>query len=282
MVAMSYVGTAETLPFSVKDETGVPTDPTDVTLTIRRPNGVVFARTMVEVEHPSVGEFFYLLQLDEAGAWQFRWNATGNVEAVLPGTIAVATDPIATAFSDPNFTVADIWVRSPYLQGRFASASDAALEFLVGTTAPLVGSMTGREIAGTEGEPVPPSMIELERQAIALKAETLDRAIGSKKLREASIARTNLAGFSAGSYSEHYFGTSTRFESAKTLDPDPVLAEMLWALATEQRRLEWLVFWDPANYHLGEGSIESFEYGNRPNYSPAPGYYGRGGTGWWW
>lgn len=158
--------------------------------------------------------------------------------------------------------------RSAFLTARYPSGAegDAGLALLLMVTAPLVGSLTGRNIADEEGEEVPPAKVPIAIQVIAMKTEQFDSAIGTVKGRKRSLTRGNLASFSAGSYSESYFGPA-QIMAAKQLDSDPVLSELLWALCTDQRKQEWLEFWDPEDYPSGVGQFVSFEWGNRPNYS---------------
>lgn len=281
---MSYdIGDTKKLRLTeIKDESGNPADPEAIVLTILRPSTTVDTHTLAgaEVHKEAAGSYSFELPLDEAGVWQYRWQTTGGVDLAEPGTLVVTGDPIVTKFADPTFTIADIWARSQYLQQRYPrGAADGALGFLVGTVAPLVGSMTGRSIAGTEGEGVPTSLRELELMAIALKCDSFDSAVGSAKSRKSSISRGNIASFSAGSYSESYFGPAQAM-AAKKLDPDPVLADILWALCTEEKQLYWLAIWEPESFNLGEGHLVSYEYGNRPNYSPSIGWgYGYRGGG---
>ena len=127
------------------------------------------------------------------------------------------------------------------LKGRYPGGiGDGDLVLGVAAVAPLVGSITGRNIAGKEdGEDVPAHLRELALRGIALKTEQFLQAVGSVKLRKSSLSRGNLQSFSAGSYSESYFGPGQMI-SAKKLDADPVLADVLWALCTQQAKLEWL------------------------------------------
>lgn len=159
--------------------------------------------------------------------------------------------------------------QSVLLAERYPSPDgDEALQILAAVTGPLVGSITGRIIGGGEGEDVPEFLIPLATKAVAVKSEQFDSALGSVKARRRSLNKGNIQSFSAGTYSESYFGPEQML-IAKRLDPDPIVSELLWALCTEQRKLEWLELWDPANYAgaTAVGSIQSFEYGNRPNYS---------------
>jgi hypothetical protein len=170
----------------------------------------------------------------------------------------------------------EIRQHSPLLKDRYPDdADDPSLELLVAITAPLVGDMTGRSIGGSEGEEVPAGKRVIATRAIAMKSEQLDSAVGTVKGRKRSLGRGNLASFSAGSYSESYFGPDQAMR-AKQLDADPLFSELLWSLCTEDKRLYWLAIWDPDNFMVeAEGGVVSFEYGNRPNYS------GGGPSGWW-
>lgn len=279
---MSYdIGDTKKLRLTeIKDEAGAPADPEAIVLTILRPSTTVDVHTLAggDVHKEESGSYSFELPLDEAGVWQYRWKTTGGVDLAEPGILIVASDPIVQGFADPTFTVGDIWARSQYLQQRYPRGpAETVLEFLVGTVAPLVGSMTGRIIAGTEGEAVPPQLREIELMAIALKCDSFDAAVGSAKNRKGSISRGNIASFSAGSYSESYYGPGQAM-AAKKLDSDPVLADLLWALCTEEKQFYWLAIWEPESFNLGEGRLLSYEYGNRPNYSPSGYGFGyRGG-----
>lgn len=275
---MSYdIGDTKKLRLiEIKDEGGNAIDPDAIILSILRPSTTIDVHTLAngDIHKEATGSYSFELPLDEAGVWQYRWKTTGGVDLAEPGILVVASDPLTKAFADPTFTVADIWARSAYLQKRFPRGSaEAPLEFLVGAVAPLVGSMTGRIIAGTEGEAVPPSLHEMELMAIAMKCDAFDIATGTAKGRRGSAGSGKLASFSAGSYSEAYFGPEQAM-AAKKLDADPVLADLLWALCTEEKRLYWLAVWDPEAFSVGEGSLVAFEYGNRPNYSPRSGWPG--------
>ncbi len=168
-------------------------------------------------------------------------------------------------------TASQLRQHSPYLKAQYPDGDgDADLELLASVTAPLVGSLTGRSIAGSEGEEVPLALLPIAFRVIAMKTEQFDGAVGNVKARRLSMNRGNLASFSAGNYSESYFGPDQAMK-AKRLDPDPILSELLWALCTPERQQEWLELWDPEAYPSGVGGLRSFEYGNRPNYGPVGG-----------
>jgi hypothetical protein len=263
-------GDIKKLTVAITDEDGALGNPDSLKLEVQRPDGEILTQHWPggDITEEVLGSFFARVELTEAGAWQYRWQATG-IQFNERGTLFVGIDTItADPFPAEGFTVAEVWGRSPMLKSRYPSgAGDGDLVLAVAVVAPLVGSITGRSIAGMGGEAVPEAMQELALRAIALKTEQFISAVGTAKGRKLSLNRGNLASFSAGSYSESYFGPGQMI-SAKKLDADPILAEVLWALCTEQAKLEWLSIWDPADYPLGTASVVSYEYGNRPNYSP--------------
>lgn len=264
------VGDTKRLRLSeIKDAAGALIDPGVVELLVRSPLGAETTSTFAasEIERTSKGSFFFDLPLTEEGVWEYKWTCSGGVDLVERGTLVVGPDALALdPFPGEQFTVGDIWARSVTMQARYPKGSgDGDFALLVAVTAPLVGNMTGRAIAGTEGEEVTPDLLEIARRVIAMKTEQFASALGSQKDRKRSLNRGNLSSFSAGSYSESYFGPDQAMR-AQRLDADPILAELMWALCTEQKRAEWLAQWEPENFPAGVATITSFDYSNRPNY----------------
>jgi len=287
---MSYArGDVTKLRNTTKNGAGALYDPDDIELRITRPSGAEETRTYPpsgDIVREDVGLFYSILDLTEDGSWLYRWVSKGQeIGDAAAGNLFVGPDAFFDPFLDEDFTVADIWARSPTLKARYPGGiGDGDFVLAVAAVAPLVGSITGRNIAGKEdGEDVPAHLREVALRAMALKTEQFIQAVGSAKLRKSSLSRGNLASFSAGSYSESYFGPG-QMVSSKKLDPDPVLADFLWALCTEQAKLEWIQLWDPEAYPSGEMSVTAFEYGDRPNYSGGPGSLpgalGPGPDGW--
>lgn len=260
---------------AITDEDGNVGNPDSLRLEVRRPDGemLIFVWPEGAITEDKEGTFSCRVELTEAGAWEYRWRATG-IQFSERGTIFVGTDTIdADPFPGEDFTVAEVWGRSPMLKGLYPDgAGDGDLVLLVAAAAPLVGSLTGRIIAGTEGEAVPDGMLELAFRAIAMKAEALYGAVGTQDARIDGIERSRLRSIAAGSWSESYWGPGEAAKG-KALDPDPALAEILWALTTEAKREEWRELWEgtprPAS------AIEAFNYSSRPGgyYSP----FGRSG-----
>lgn len=160
-------------------------------------------------------------------------------------------------------TAAEIRARSPFLAGAYADdeAGNLALQGRINVAAPLVGSLTGRIIAGTEGEEVPTGLLELAREAIAMKTAQLHSALGTADDAEEAMERSRLRSIAAGSWSESYWGPG-EVAQGKQLDADPILASLLWALCTEDKKAEWEELW--GGREKGFSVVEAFDYSRRP------------------
>jgi len=137
-------------------------------------------------------------------------------------------------------SVADVQLRSPLL----AEYEDPdRLQVVLDDDAPVVSELTGRAIGppGTPGEEVPDYLRPVAIRALALRAERF-LVTGTAEKRTGAIGALALRSFTAGPYSETYFGPGEA-ASAKTLDPDPAVHELLWALATPEKRAYWLALW---------------------------------------
>jgi len=66
-----------------KNAAGALTDPTTVTLEVKKPNGTVTTYTYAaaQIIKDSVGRYSYQLTVDAAGVWSYRWIGTGTVVA---------------------------------------------------------------------------------------------------------------------------------------------------------------------------------------------------------
>jgi hypothetical protein len=140
------------------------------------------------------------------------------------------------------------------------SAEDASL---------IVADLTGRAIgpAETPGVEVPAHLVNLAVRAVAMKAEQLEVLGGTARDRRKAIRNANLRSISAGPWSESYFGPEEAAK-AQRLDPDPRLHEILWALATEEKRDYWIALW--TGVQPPAGAVSSFDWSLRS------GSYGRG------
>lgn len=86
---MSYIqGTMVRLRADFRDtETGDPTDPISVILTVERPNGTMVQYTLADGDvindASAVGRFFYDLDTSLAsGTWSYQFESTGNEATV--------------------------------------------------------------------------------------------------------------------------------------------------------------------------------------------------------
>jgi hypothetical protein len=161
-------------------------------------------------------------------------------------------------------TVEEVRERSDYLATKFPDpAGDAELTEWIAAVDGLLSEMTGRSI-GPEatGEDVPTFLVALAKRAIILKIEQLITSLGgSFAERRTRIGEGRLASFSAGAYSESYFNPEAA-SKAGMLDPDPAIADILWALTTEEKRAEWIAKWQ--GIESPAAMVQSFDWGQRP------------------
>lgn len=70
---------------------GTLTDPTTVTLTVRKPSGTTTSYTYAAaaVSRISLGVYRKNLTLDERGVWLFTFTGTGDCQASAEGTVTV-------------------------------------------------------------------------------------------------------------------------------------------------------------------------------------------------
>jgi uncharacterized protein YfaS (alpha-2-macroglobulin family) len=69
-----------------RDAQGNPSDPASVTLTVRRPDGSMFAPA---VTRTGTGQYTATVDLDQAGTWRYEWQTTGTPQLVEGGDFYV-------------------------------------------------------------------------------------------------------------------------------------------------------------------------------------------------
>ncbi|HEX7088738.1 MAG TPA: hypothetical protein VF192_01300 [Longimicrobiales bacterium] len=143
-------------------------------------------------------------------------------------------------------TIAEVRGRSELLKARYPEGDaekEEELQRLLTDLAPIISQLTGRKIgpADTPGVEVPDWLKPVAVRVFTLRAER-DATGLSSAARTQAHGSLRLRSFSAGPYSETYFGPGEA-ESAGVLDPDPLIHEALWALATEDMRNYWLRLW---------------------------------------
>lgn len=72
------VGDGPTLWIEFRDTAGSLADPTDVVLTMRKPDG---STSTPPPTHPSLGRYEAAIEFDQHGRWDFHWQGSGGVVA---------------------------------------------------------------------------------------------------------------------------------------------------------------------------------------------------------
>lgn len=146
-------------------------------------------------------------------------------------------------------TADDVRARSELLLTKYPDGdaeAEAKLTLLLTDLAPIISQLTGRKIgpADTPGEEVPDWLRPIAVRVFTLRAERDATGLSAAGRAEAVSANgpVRLRSFSAGPYSETYFGPGEA-QAAGILDPDPLIHEALWALATAEMRNYWLRLW---------------------------------------
>lgn len=67
---------------------GTPTNPINVTLTLRDPCGATYAPA---ITNPSTGLFAANFTPQIAGVWHYRWQGTGNFDAAHEDTFEISS-----------------------------------------------------------------------------------------------------------------------------------------------------------------------------------------------
>lgn len=162
-------------------------------------------------------------------------------------------------------TPPDIRARSPLLTQRYPLADPESPEFVaaIEDASALVASWTGRLIEPvTEGEEVPDGLVGIARRAIAKLVEqiatTSEAAFAAK-----TAGGRRLRSISAGPWSESYFapGELSMKNGVATITGDPTLDALLWTLATETRREEWVAL--ASGKQPPAAAVTEFDYRRR-------------------
>lgn len=123
------------------------------------------------------------------------------------------------------------------------------------------------------GEDVPAFLVPAAKRAVTIKIEQAFNAWGTAQQRRRSFSAGRVKAFTAGAYSESYFGLEEA-SKARMLDPDQQVHDLLWSLVTEECRELWLNLWDPDRPDPPMAMAQSFNYGDRPGGGGWPGWPG--------
>lgn len=188
----------------------------------------------------------------EEGWYRVVWeDVNGNTEI---------SDPVARRRVGP-VSVAEVRANSPLVKQFFPTDpynadEEARLENAVATSAALIEELTGRDL---DDEGLSPNLRALAVRAVVLKTEQM--AVRTRaKTSKGAVTSLSLRSFTAGPYSESYFGPGEA-AAAKVLDPNPELHQLLWALATQEMRDYWIGLWT-GEYPAAAG-VQAFDYGAR-------------------
>lgn len=201
-----------------------------------------------------------LAQLDPAW-YQLVFVDTNGAEG--PTTPEAAGN--AGVFLPPS--AAEVRQRSAFLQSLLPTgvgSNDETLREEVLDAKALVESLTCRNLDVSLGDP---RLDRLALRAVTLKTEAIANGEALAKARKARLGTQLLKSFSAGPYSETYFGPD-QAAALKRLDPDPATHEVLWALATQECRDAWLVLWGISVAPPFAG-VQAFDYGHRGGQIPS-------------
>jgi len=82
-MANSYVYNTGVRVTGTFTSSGTPTDPTTVTLKVRKPDGIITVYTYASgaITKSEVGVYYKDFVLDQSGAWYYYWQGTGTVVA---------------------------------------------------------------------------------------------------------------------------------------------------------------------------------------------------------
>jgi hypothetical protein len=172
--------------------------------------------------------------LEDAWYWLVWRDAQGNT----------STSRAQRSTGEPALPIGpdDVRARSELIRTRYPAApydaqKEEDLANAIVTASSLLGSLTCRPWDAT----MPADLVPLAIQATVWKAEQLLHG-GSMRRRTSTFGRRALKSMTAGPYSETYFGPDEA-RNSKSLDLDPEMHDLLWAIATEECRDRWTELW---------------------------------------
>lgn len=267
-------------------EVGIPDLGDAVTFSLYVPGSgdVVIEPTSEDVGEDPAGTYRYMIEpVPDPGAYRIRWqHGPGAGEWAEDSLIVNPGSPTAPV---PPYDAAAIRVRSPLLRQRYpvGGADEGDLLAVIEDASAVVGATTGRKIAPLEtGEEIPRGLRGVAVRAVARMAELMDSESAADAADAESRGR-RLRGFTAGPYSETYFSPGDLIvkNGRPQMSPDPQLDRLLWALATEDARDEWLAV--AAGVQRAAASVSEFDYrrmGRRGGRGIAPQTLAPGPDGW--
>lgn len=130
------------------------------------------------------------------------------------------------------------------------------LEFWVQAAVDYAEEVTGRPM----DETMPARFVRAAQLVVALLASQQLINVSPDQM-EAVAGAEVLQSFSADGYSESYRApgdVDKAAAAAKMINPNPTINRLLWMLATDAKKAEWLAFWDPDKYGTPQWGIAPF------------------------
>lgn len=89
-----YIGDVVTLSSEIKNKAGAFADPSDITLTIKLPDGSLVVYTMGDLAHTALGKFEIDYLIESVGTHTYRFKGTGSNAGVGIDKFVVVKDPL--------------------------------------------------------------------------------------------------------------------------------------------------------------------------------------------
>lgn len=256
---MSYIrGALARIDAEIRNNNDVLTDPTALKVRFRKPNGEIITHDWPgeDVVKDLTGKFHTEILLDEAGSWEFRWEATGNVQVPGGGVLLVEPSAFDAPSAQPKPTAADIrrWSKVDFDDLDFEIIDDTDrlerpveraniwLQHTTGRIFALLSIPNAKEPEETD-EAFAERVLEAEWliSSMQLAVQMLvEYAVFLAQPEHAETASdfNQIQSFSAGSYSETRRSPNSR---TRGLHPWSDLADLLNDLLTDEKRAALLM-----------------------------------------
>lgn len=212
-----------------RDESDNLADPTKLVLSIKPPGAALVTHEWPgDVTKEAVGKFWFLIDLDAAGVWRWRWDATGSVQLRMPdGQLTVrASNLEGSGMSAPSAQEIRAWSKVEFGELGYPDpeGGDDTLDIQIERSVAEFQKDTGMKLAN----------IELGSDDAILAGEAIQMytewRVGSSQpeILESAYDFDMIQSFSAGSYSETRRGIGAG--GANVLHPWPRLNRLLLLL----------------------------------------------------
>jgi hypothetical protein len=146
---MSYqVGDVVRLRAAFTDLSGVPADPTAVTVKIRNPAGTVTTPAAVN-DATAVGAFYYDLAVTSSGTWTYRFEGTGAVTAADEATIYVERSAFSDDVSLTSSLICEPWATTTDICAPCNELEPELLENMLLVASETLYVLSGRQFRGS-------------------------------------------------------------------------------------------------------------------------------------